>query len=115
MWEQTPGSRCHLGSQQAARRTHLLLRREGCGAECDESSELLPDSPVVDGVEERLAGRLTCSLETEAVIWRSRAGEEPATVAVTASDTTVIKVSLAPDDPTLTYHPEAWTLGAPPS
>jgi hypothetical protein len=76
---------------------------------------LLPDSPVVDGVEERLAGTLTYSLETEAVIWRSRAGEEPAIVAVTASDATVIRVSLAPDDPTLTYHPEAWIFGPPPS
>jgi hypothetical protein len=74
---------------------------------CDESSELLPDSPVVDGVEERLAGTLTCSLETEAVIWRSSAGEESAIVAVTASDTTVIRVSLAPDDP----HPHLPSRG----
>lgn len=84
-------------------------------APCDESSELPSDTPVVDGVEERLAGRLTCSLDTEAVIWRSGPGEEPASIAVTASNTTVMRVSLALVDPTLTYSPEACTLGAPPS
>lgn len=85
-------------------------------APCDESSELLADTPVVDGVEERLAGRLFCSLDTEAVISRSGPGEEPASIAVTASNTTVIRVvSLALDDPTLTYSSEACTLGTPPS
>jgi len=38
---------------------------------CYESSASLPDDRAVGGVEERSAHTLTCTLEAEAVIWRS--------------------------------------------
>lgn len=85
------------------------------GAGCDESLVPIPESGVDGGVQERSATRVTCSLDTETVIWRSGPGEEPASIAVTAGNTAVIRVSLALDESTLTYNPQACTLGAPPS
>ena len=83
-------------------------------ASCFESTALLPDGSVEEGAEEHSAARLICDADTEAVIWRS-GPDDPPIVVVTASDTAIVRVILAPADPTLTYDPEACTLAAPPS
>ena len=83
-------------------------------ASCFESTALLPDGSVDGGAEEHSAARLICNADTEAVIWRS-GPDDPPIVAVTASDTVIVRVILAPPDPTLTYDPEACTLAVLPS
>jgi len=84
-------------------------------ADCDESSAPIPGGSVEGGVEERSATTLTCSLDTEAVIWRSGPDQDPPSVAFTASGSTVATVTLTTDGSTLTYRPEACTPGPPPS
>jgi len=75
-------------------------------APCDDSWASMPDDRVDDGVEERSAHTLTCTPGTEAVIWRSDPTEEPVTMTIAAGDSIVAGVTLAPDDPTLSYRPQ---------
>ena len=49
------------------------------------------------------------------VIWRSDPTEKPVTMTIAAGDSIVAGVTLAPDDPTLTYRPQECTLSASPT
>jgi hypothetical protein len=83
-------------------------------ASCFESTALLPDGSLDEGAEEHSAARLICNADTEAVIWRS-GPDDPPIVVVTASDTVIVRVILAPADPTLAYDLEVCTLADLPS
>ena len=84
-------------------------------ATCDESSEALREATIEGGTEVRTATHMTCVSDTDGVIWRSAPGEEPAKVIITAGDTGVAQVILAPVDSVLTFRGDTCTTSAPPS
>ena len=88
---------------------------QGLPARCDESSVGHREGTMEGETEVLTATHLTCVLDTDGVISRSAPGEEPVKVIVTAGDTSVAQVILAPVDSVLTFRGDTCTTSAPPS